>query len=225
MQYGEIMLKGAVFDFDGTLFDSMFIWDTIGGDYLRPIGYSPREDINEILKPMSLYQAAGYFRSEYGVRLSPEEITEGVNRRIEHFYLNEVQPKENAGHFLEMLSGHGVRMCLATATDRHLVEPALVRCGMEKYFGGIFTCSSAGAGKDSPLIFREAMHFLGTGKQETWIFEDARHAVMTAKEDGFNVAAVYDRYEENQTFIKKTADYYLKDYSDFESFWKAASGV
>lgn len=219
------MLKGAVFDFDRTLFDSMFIWDTIGEDYLRSIGYSPRADINEILKPMSLYQAACYFREEYGVTLPPEEIIDGVNRRIEHFYRDEVQPKEGAGSFLQMLADCGVGMCLATATDRYLVEAALERCQMKKYFAEILTCSSVGSGKDSPLIFREAMNLLGTEKQDTWIFEDALHAVMTAKGDGFHVAAVCDRYEMNQKEIKENADYYLTDYSDFESFRKFASNL
>ncbi len=219
------MLKGAVFDFDGTLFDSMFIWDTIGEEYLCSIGYVPRPDINEVLKPMSLTQAACYFRDEYGVTLPQDEIVNGVNRRIEHFYRNEVQPKRDAESFLQLLTDHGVRMCLATATDRYLVEAALVRCHMEKYFSEILTCSSVGSGKDNPLIFRKAMNFLNTEKQDTWIFEDALHAVMTAKGDGFFVAAVYDRYEENQKLIKETADYYLKDYSDPESFWEFASGL
>lgn len=219
------MLKGAVFDFDGTLFDSMYIWDTIGEDYLRSAGYSHREDINEILKPMSMYQAACYFRSEYGVTLTPEEIMDGVNRRIEHFYRDEVQPKKDACSFLQMLEDHGVVMCLATATDRYLVEAALTRCHMEKYFTEILTCASVGSGKDSPLIFREALNILGTDINETFVFEDAVHAVMTAENDGFRVAAVYDRYEEDQKKIIETADYYLTDYSDFNSFWKFASGL
>lgn len=61
------MLKGAIFDFDGTLFDSMFIWDTIGETYLRSIGYEPKENLNEVFKTLSLYQAAHYYQSEYGV--------------------------------------------------------------------------------------------------------------------------------------------------------------
>ncbi len=71
------MLKGAIFDFDGTLFDSMFIWDTIGEAYLRSIGYEPKENLNEVFKTFSLYQAACYYQSEYGVTWSMDEIMTG----------------------------------------------------------------------------------------------------------------------------------------------------
>ena len=68
------MIKGAIFDVDGTLLDSMHIWDSIGEDYLRSLGYEPREKLNEKFKTMSLSQAAAYYRSEYGVTLSVERI-------------------------------------------------------------------------------------------------------------------------------------------------------
>ena len=79
-------ISGAIFDVDGTLLDSMSIWDTIGADYLRSIGYIPRENLNEIFKNMSLLQAAEYYRNEYGVTLRVEEIMSGVNAMLEQFY-------------------------------------------------------------------------------------------------------------------------------------------
>ena len=63
-------IRGAIFDVDGTLLDSMFIWDTIGETYLRSIGYQPKENLNETFKNMSLHQAARYYQTEYGVTLS-----------------------------------------------------------------------------------------------------------------------------------------------------------
>ena len=76
-------IRGAIFDVDGTLLDSMFIWDTIGETYLRSIGYEPREKLNEVFKNMSLFQAARYYRTEYGVTLSIDEIMNGVNAMLE----------------------------------------------------------------------------------------------------------------------------------------------
>lgn len=216
------MIKGAIFDFDGTLFDSMFIWDTIGEDYLRSIGYTPREDLNKTFKTMSLQQAACYYRSEYGVTRSADEIMGDINRMIEHYYKNTVQPKKDVKTFLQMLKNDGVRQCIATATDRYLVEAALIRCGMDAFFSEIFTCSSVGSGKDKPVIFREAMRYLGTTRENTFVFEDALYAVKTAKNDGFTVVGVYDKYEKNQTEIKELTDFYLTDYSDSESFRRFA---
>lgn len=216
-------IKTAIFDFDGTLFDSMYIWDTIGEDYLRSLGIEPKENLNEIFKNMSLHQAASYYRNEYGVTLSVEDIMEGVNARIGHFYRDEVMPKRGAAEFLSFLGEKNVKMCIATATDRHLVESALERCGGREYFKEIFTCTSVGHGKDEPLIYREAMKFLDADRRSTIIFEDAFYAVETAKKDGFITAAVFDPYEKNSQEIRELADFYLTDFMDFNTFWKSAS--
>ena len=84
-------LDGAIFDLDGTLLDSMFIWDTIGEDYLRSLGLEPRDGLREAFKTMSLYQAACFYQREYQVPGTTEEIMAGVNGMIEHFYRDEVQ--------------------------------------------------------------------------------------------------------------------------------------
>ena len=67
------MMKGAIFDFDGTLVDSMFIWDTFGEDYLRTLGKEPKENLTETFKTFTLEQAAEYYREHYDVTLSVGE--------------------------------------------------------------------------------------------------------------------------------------------------------
>lgn len=213
-------IKGAIFDVDGTLLDSMMIWDTIGEDYLRSIGYEPRENLNETFKNMSLRQAAEYYRTEYGVTLTVDEITDGVNGMIEKFYRHEAQLKSGVAEFLTFLNDNGVKMCIATATDRYLVEASLERCGVLKYFEEIFTCGDVGHGKDEPIIFEKAIEFLGTKKSETVIFDDALYAVETAKNAGFTVAAVYDKYEKAQDELHSLADIFVNNFSDSEELKK-----
>ncbi len=219
------MIRGAIFDVDGTLLDSMSIWDTLGETYLRSLGYEPRENLNETFKNMSLYQAACYYREEYGVHLSVHTIMEEVNAMVTDFYRHKAQPKAHIGNFLKKLRQRNVKMCIATATDQPLVEAALSRCGILEYFSGIFTCTAVGRGKDEPLIFRKALESLGTDKARTVVFEDAWHAAWTAKKDGFPVAVIYDQYERRQTKLQSLADYYLTDYADFEGFWKFSSAL
>lgn len=216
------MIEGAIFDFDGTLFDSMFVWDTIGEEYLRSIGYCPRENLNKTIKAMSLYQAACYYRSEYGVLLSTDDIISGVNQMIEHYYTEIIQPKPGIIDLLRKLRDVGCRLCIATATDRYLIQAALTRCKMD-CFSEIFTCASVGSGKDEPAIFREALSHLGTDKQKTLVFEDAAYAVNTAKQDGFTVVGVYDKYEESHEEVERIADFYLQDYTGLSDFWDFAS--
>ena len=203
-------IRGAIFDVDGTLLDSMFIWDTIGETYLRSIGYEPREKLNEVFKNMSLFQAARYYRTEYGVTQSIDEIMDGVNAMLERYYRFEVPLKPGVAELLERLRQDGVKLCIATATDRHLVEAALDRCGILSCFGEIFTCNEVGHGKDEPDIFEAALRFLGTEKSETVVFDDSLYAIRTAKETGFPVAAVYDSHEKEQDKVRLLADIYLK---------------
>ena len=213
-------IRGAIFDVDGTLLDSMFIWDTIGETYLRSIGYQPKENLNETFKNMSLHQAARYYQTEYGVTQSIGEIMDGVNAMLEQYYRFEVPLKPGVAELLERLRQDGVRLCIATATDRHLVEAALDRCGVLSCFGEIFTCNEVGHGKDEPDIFEEALRFLGTEKAETVVFDDALYAVRTAKEAGFPVAAVYDSHEKAQDQIRMLADVYLEELTQLDKIRK-----
>ena len=216
-------IRGAIFDVDGTLLDSMFIWDTIGETYLRSIGYEPREKLNEVFKNMSLFQAARYYRTEYGVTLSIDEIMNGVNAMLERYYRFEVSMRPGVAELLAQLQASGVKLCIATATDRYLVEAALERCGVLSCFGAIFTCNEVGHGKDEPDIFEEALRFLGTEKAETVVFDDALYAVRTAKEAGFPVAAVYDSHERSQVEVCARSDLYLEDLTQLVELQKFLS--
>ena len=219
------MLKGAIFDFDGTLFDSMFIWNTAGDVYLRSIGIEPRGDLQKVLKPMSLFQSATYIRECYQIPLTVEEIMDGVNRTVEDFYFHTVQPKKGVVAFLEQMKKQGVRMCIATATDRYQVEAALKRCGMESFFSEIFTCTDVGHGKDEPIIFQKAIEYLGTTKADTVVFEDAYHAAKTAKADGFITVAIFDSYEMKQAELHSVSDCFIENFTQTEHFWKFAYGL
>ena len=208
------MLKGAIFDFDGTLVDSMFIWNTIGEDYLRSLGKEPNEDLRTVFMPLTLEEAAEYYREHYGVTLSVKEIVGGVNAMVEEIYRTRVTLKHGVADYLRWLKENGTPMCIATVTDRYLVEETLDRLGILQYFSEIFTCAEVGYGKDKPIIYRKALEHLDTAKNETYVFEDSLFALKTAKADGFTTVGVYDRHENRQDNLKNLADYYIVDFAD-----------
>lgn len=219
---GGRVIRGAIFDVDGTLLDSMGIWDTIGEDYLRSLGYEPREKLNERFRTMSLPEAAAYYISEYGVPLTAEEICRQVNARIERFYREEAALKFGAADFIKRLYDAGVKLAIATATDDFLVEAALRRCGVMEYFSALVTCTHVNRGKDRPDVYRAAMARIGTGREDTVIFEDSLKALRTAREDGFYTVGVFDPFERDQAGVQALAHIYLKNYTDWEEFRKFA---
>lgn len=218
------MIRGAIFDFDGTLFDSMSIWETAGEDYLRSVGRVAAPDLQATLKTMSLYQSACYLKEAYRLGETVEAIMGGVNRVVEDFYFHAALPKPGVTALLQGLERRGVALCVATATDRYQVEAALKRCGMEQFFRGILTCTDVGYGKDRPEIFRQALQLLRTDRRDTVVVEDAYHAIQTAKADGFTTVGVYDPYEPRHQEILNMADLYLADYTDLEGLWALVAG-
>lgn len=208
-------LQSAIFDMDGTLLDSMHIWNHLGADLLRNLGCEPRPDLEEHLKVLTLRQGAAYCREAYQLAQPVEEIVRLLEMQVHDFYHYEVLAKPGVDKFLSLLKMEGVWMYVATATDRPLAEAALRHAGIDGYFRGILTCQEVGKGKDDPEVFERAMRRLRSTKKDTIIFEDALHAIQTAKAAGFRVAAVYDpSAEEDQDAIRRLADYYIRSYEE-----------
>ena len=219
------MIEGAIFDMDGTLLDSMGVWDTLASDYLRSLGYSPRAGLDREVAVMSVEMAAEYFLREYGVPLETHEIVAGINGMLADYYRHTAPLKRGARQFLERLRSSGARLCVATATDAELAEAALGRTGVREYFSAVLTCAEVGKPKTEPEIYRAAFARLGTQKRKTAVFEDALHALDTARRDGFLCVGVYDEHEPRRAELEALADAYIEDFTRAENFWEFAAQV
>lgn len=208
------MKKSLIFDLDGTMLESMSVWDNIGADYLtsKNILNIPL-DLKETLKPMSLIDAANYFVNQFNIDLSPQEICDEINIGIENKYRYDVQLKDGVLEFLKNNKDND--MCIATATDRHLVESALSRLDILKYFKFIITSTEVGNSKLSPDIFLQAAKGLGADVCDCIVFEDALHAIKTANLAGFYTIGVYENcFERDMSEIKNTADEFVYSLSE-----------
>lgn len=213
------VIRGAIFDLDGTLLDSMPMWNRAGEVYLAGLGVRAKPGLAKVMFPMTIQQSAVYLRQEYALPLTEGEIIAGINRTIEGFYRSKALFKKGVPEFLKGLKAAGIVMAVATVTDRPYVEAALHHLKARQYFRAVLTATEVGAGKDRPDIYLKTAAALGTAAEETLVFEDALHAARTAKAAGFQTVGVYDASSEDcQAALREECNYYLTDFKDFSSF-------
>lgn len=218
------MIRGMIFDVDGTLLDSSYVWEDAGARYLETRGITAEEGLGRKLFTMTLEDGARYLKDTYHLPLEAEEVLEGVLQVVEDFYYHEAQLKEGAFDFLRRLHEEGIPMVIASSSKKEHIEAAFSRLGVLQYFKKVFTCSEAGAGKEQPLIFFQAADCLEAYPEEIWVAEDGLYAMRTAAAAGFRVLGLYDEgSREDWKEIRRTADLALENLSGFDLFWERAA--
>lgn len=214
------VIAGAVFDLDGTLLDSMGIWQSLGRDYLKSLGVIAPESLDEKLQSLSLEQAAVYMKDEYHLEQSVSQIVEGIAQLIADFYQTEASLKPGVQEFLVRLKEAGIPMCVLTATAQELAEAALFRTGVLPYFEAVLSCTSAKESKNQPGAFKTACQLLKTAPENTLVFEDALYALRAAEQAGCQTVGIYDRFEPQPEALRETADLWLPDWQKNEALVK-----
>lgn len=205
----------AIFDLDGTLLDSMYAWKNLGRSYLLSRGIEPPKDLRETLKEQTLEESAVYFRNQFGITESTEQILAGIYQLVAREYAENIPPKPFVQEYLKKLDREHHKLCVATATPAELAVSALKRLGLDGYFSFVLDCSEAGSGKHTPAIYLLAAERMGAPIEDCVVYEDAPHAVKTAKAAGFYVVGVKDAsslQDENQ--ISKLCDRYISSYEE-----------
>ena len=211
---GWANIHGAIFDVDGTLLDSMVIWEEAAVRYLHSLGFEPEENLSEKIMTMSMEEGADYVIAHYGVNLTRKEILDGIRELIRGFYEDEVQLKPGVEQVIKLLASKDIPMIIATSSDSACVTAGLKRLGVWSYFKGILTCSDIGKGKTEPDIYLAAAKEIGSKPSETVVFEDALHAIVTAKNAGFITVGIYDSYNQDEEKIRKVAECYYKNWDE-----------
>lgn len=207
-------IKYAIFDLDGTITDSMHIWDTCGGAYLMMRGITPHA--GETFRTRGYREGISYMIEEYNLPLTYDELLAEIMKILEFYYYNIAEAKDGVAEFLQKMQKNGTKMCIISATNEYLVDAALKRNGLRQYFSKIYSTTDVGIHKDSPVIFNMARDFLGAEKNsDVFVFEDALYSIKTSKAAGYRTVAIEDYSDEpDRETLKATADYYIKDYSE-----------
>lgn len=212
------MLKGKkaiLFDLDGTLVDSMWVWKDIDIEFLGNLGYTVPEDLQNKIEGMSFTEVANYFKERFHIPDSVEEIKETWQEMAMEQYSRRVPLKPGLPRFLPYAKALGMRMAVASSNDRKLIEAALTWHGIREYFDCIITSCEVKKGKPFPDVYLEAARRIETDPSECLVFEDIVPGILAGKAAGMTVCAVEDAYSLLQEKEKReTADYYIRSYEE-----------
>ena len=209
------MIRAAIFDFDGTIVDSMPVWNDAGKIYLEKQGIQAEEGLGDKLLEMNMKEGAEYLKRVYGLEKSLAEICTGINGVIMDAYRFTVPLKEGVTALLERLKNAGIKMVICTNTDREAFMPAVERLGIGHFFERMFTTSEMRVSKNHPEAFFAVADYLETSPSETAVFEDALYAIRTAYKAGFTTCGIYDKSScKNTERIKEFSTFYGYDYKE-----------
>ena len=208
-------LRYAVFDMDGTLINSLIIWDVIwtkfGEKYRCDPSFRPTPDDDRRVRTMTMLDAMNYIDETYHFGVGGAELDRYASEICADFYEHDVQMKDGALDFVRALQKNGVRMCIATATDMKLIRIAIKHLKLDEYFETVLSCAEIGKGKDQPDIYLAALHHFGADAKDVWVFEDSAVALVTAKSIGMHTVGLFDACNYGQDILQREADFYIAD--------------
>ena len=205
--------KALLFDLDGTLVDSMWMWKEIDIEYLGRFGLSCPDDLQKVIEGMSFSETAVYFKRRFQIPDSIEEIKAAWEQMSMDKYRHEVPLKPGAKRLLDWAKGHGFSMGIATSNGREMVNAVIGALQLEPYFQSITTACEVAHGKPAPDIYLKVAGDLKVQPADCLVFEDVPAGIMAGKQAGMEVCAVEDRFSAHMKAEKQQlADYFIENY-------------
>ena len=205
-----------IFDCDGTLVDSMPMWEDITYTFADYKGIYAPEGLNEIMNNMSLYQCAEYYVNILGAKGTPEQVSKELSDFAAEEYRLRLPQKPNAKQFLSYLRERGKHVALATASDISTLKPCFERLGMYEFIEYFASCDTVGKSKEHPDVFLDCAEHFGLSADRCVVIEDAPYAAETAGKAGFSVIGVYEKCNSQKKldFLARLSEVFIRDFSE-----------
>lgn len=209
-------MKAVVFDFDGTLVDTMDFWNNLARNYLLSIGIKPFDSLNKNLEKLTVAEAVVYMKEKYKIQKTEIQIQAEMDELIYSYYRGKVELKPFVLESLEKLKTKNIKMSIASVTDKEIIKIVLEKYGISHYFDFIQTCESVGFNKDNRKFFDLLLKRLNLESFDIYLLEDSLYPIISAKETGIKIVGVEDNFSsENKKRIIELSDVYIKDFRDF----------
>lgn len=187
------MIRLHIWDMDGTILDSMRMWDSIVPDYLMSRGFAPEEELATILDPMTFEDSLYYILQHYPAVGSKEKLMEGIFERVKWHYENDLKLFDGIREELDSLKVRGETMVLLSNSPHRLIDIVMEKFDLAKYFAHRFSTEDFGRSKEHPEVFEIVCEVMKTDPSEALVYDDSPFALQAAVKAGCNVRE-YDRY-------------------------------
>lgn len=207
-------IKGIIFDLDGTMVDSMWMWRQIDNEFMAARGLDMTDDLEREIEGMSFQETAEYFVRTYPLTETADELMDiWVNMAI-HKYRYEVPVKPGLEEFLCEMKQRGIKMGIATSNARTLLDAVAQAHGLYDYMDAVLTANEVKRGKPAPDVFLAVADKLQLAPADCLVFEDIPQGIRAGLAAGMSVCAVSDEYSHAQDAEKRAlANYYIDSYA------------
>lgn len=207
--------EAIIFDLDGTLVDSMWMWKQIDIEYLGRYGIDLPPDLQRVIEGFSFNETAHYFKREFQIQESIPEIQAIWLQMASDKYKHEVPLKKGAREFLDYAKKKGLKLAIASSNSLDLIEDVLNAHHILHYFDAVCTCDDVKNSKPAPDVYLHAAEKIGVKPEKCLVFEDIVKGIQAGKAAGMKTIAVKDAYSQDTDSEKrKLADYFIEDYSE-----------
>ena len=200
-----------LFDFDGTLVDSMPSSVRAMLKILDERGIAYSSDIIKIITPLGYAGTAKYYMEKLGLSMPQEEIVALMKRYAYDEYAHRIPAKASVIETLRTLRAAGADLHILTASPHEVLDVCLGRLGILDLFKNVWSCDDFGTTKADPAIYRMAAERIGRPIDRVLFLDDNIGALQTAVTAGMPVCGVYDPSSEEYTeAIRAAAHHYAR---------------
>lgn len=209
-------IKLFLFDLDGTILDSLKIWNDINLLFFKNHNLIMGEDYHIAIAPLTLEETATYTKNTYKLDINEEQIMKEWSDLAIKEYAENVNLKKGVKEFLDYLKNKNVHLAIATSCNEEMFKPCLERYGIVSYFEHFYTSQNLKINKSNANFFKEILNEYKIEPDQILFFEDSLASMKCAKSLGFNVVAVMDKkWEKQKEEIIASSDDQIEDFSQF----------